>query len=63
MKFIFLISGMNSWENALPIIYELSKNKKNKIIIGIETKIFYSKFLEDEFRKDFLKRNDIDFLH
>lgn len=63
MKFIFLISGMNSWENALPIIYELSKNKKNKIIIGIETKIFYSKFLEDEFRKDFLKKNDIDFLH
>ena len=63
MKFIFLISGMSSWENTLPIIYEFSKNKKNMIVIGIETKIFYTKFLEDEFRKNFLNVNNIVFLH
>ena len=44
MKLIFLISGMSSWENSLPIIYELTKNKTNKIILCVETKIFYEKF-------------------
>ena len=63
MKLIFLISGMSSWENSLPIIYELTKNKTNKIILCVETKIFYEKFLKDEFRKNFLKRNSISFLH
>ncbi len=63
MKLIFLISGMSSWENSLPIIYELSKVKKNKIILCVETKIFYEKFLKDQFRKNFLKKNNITFLH
>ncbi len=63
MKFIFLVSGMNSWENTLPIVYEFAKNKKNKIIIGIETKVFYKQFLEDQFKKDFIKNNKIFCLH
>ena len=54
---------MSSWENSLPIIYELTKTKTNKIILCVETKIFYEKFLKDEFRKNFLKRNSISFLH
>ena len=44
---------MSSWENSLPIIYELTKIKLIKLYY-VETKIFYEKFLKDEFRK-FLK--------
>ncbi len=63
MKLAFLLSGMSSWENSLPIIYELTKTKSNKIILCVETKVFYEKFLKDEFRKNFLKINNITFLH
>jgi len=63
MKFIFLISGMNSWENSLPIIYELSKKKKNKITIGIETHVLFTKFLKDKFRKNFIEDNKISLLY
>ena len=63
MKLIFLMSGMSSWENTLPIIYNLSNDKKNKIIIGVETKIFLKKFLEDSLRKNFILRENINILH
>ena len=63
MKFIFLISGMSSWENALPIIYKISQQKNNKIIIGVETYILFKKFLQDKFRISFLKNNKIKILY
>ena len=63
MRFIFLLSGMSSWENALPIIFKISQYKNNKIIIGIETYVLFEKFLKDEFRKSFLKNNNIKIIY
>lgn len=54
---------MHSWENMLPIVHELSKKQKNKIIIGVETKTFLKKFLEDPLRENIILNNNIFLLH
>ena len=61
-KIIFLVSGMNTWENTMPLIYKLDK-KKFSVTLGIETYNFYIKFRNDNFRENFLLENNINCIH